>query len=245
MNTQSTIEKLKSLRLSAMSELYYRSLNEKQFPEYTTDEFVALMVDAEWEEKHNRKIALLVKNAKFSLNISANDIDYSSNRNLDKNVFQRLLTLRFIKQAENIIITGPTGVGKSHLAQAIGLEACTLINKTIYYNWMTFSEQIKLAKLDGTYLKLLQRIQNSDLLILDDFGLYPFDNYTRHALMDIVEAKYNQSSIIITSQIPVSKWHELIGEGTIADAILDRLVNASHRLELSGESLRKNRTLKG
>jgi DNA replication protein DnaC len=151
----------------------------------------------------------------------------------------------WVKQAENIIITGPTGVGKSYLAQAIGNEACTFIKKTAYYNWLTFSELIKMAKLDGSYLKFLQKIQNTELLIIDDFGLHPFDSYTRQALMDIVEAKYNKSSIIISSQIPVTKWHELIGEGTIADAILDRLVHASHRIELKGESLRKNRTLIG
>jgi len=245
MNTQTTIEKLKSLRLGAMSELYYRSIHEKQFPKYTTDEFIALMVDQEWEARYNRKIALLVKNARFSMNALASDIDYTSNRNLDKNVFQRLLTLNFIKEAENVIITGPTGVGKSHLAQALGTEACTFTNKTLYYNWLDFSEQVKLAKLEGTYLKLILKIQNCDLLILDDFGLNPFDNYTRQALMNIVETKYNKSSIIITSQVPVSSWHEIIGEGTIADAILDRLVHASHRIELQGESLRKKRTLKG
>jgi DNA replication protein DnaC len=245
MNTQTTIEKLKSLRLRAMSELYHRSLHEKQFPKYTTDEFVALLVDTEWEARHNRKIDNLVKNARFSLNASANDIDYTSNRSLNKNTFQRLLGLEFIKQAENIIITGPTGIGKSYLAQAIGKEACIFTKKTAYFNWITFSEQVKIAKLDGSYLKLLQRIQNNELLIIDDFGLHPFDNYTRQALMDVIEAKYNKSSIIISSQIPVAQWHQLIGEGTIADAILDRLVHASHRIELSGESLRKNRKLKG
>lgn len=245
MNTQNTVEKLKSLRLSAMSELYHRSLHEKHFPQYTVDEFVALLVDTEWEARHNRKIANLVKNARFSLHASGNDIDYSSHRNLDKNIFQRLLGLAFMKQAENIIITGPTGVGKSYLAQAIGHQACIFAKKVLYYSWLTFGEQVKIAKLEGSYLKLLQRIQNADLLIIDDFGIHPFDNYTRQALMDIVEAKYNTSSAIITSQIPVSKWHELIGEGTIADAILDRLVHASHRIELNGESLRKKRTLKG
>lgn len=245
MNTQNTIEKLKSMRLTAMSEMYHRSISETQFPDYTTDEFVALLVDTEWESRYNRKIAFLIKNARFSLNASANDVDYTSNRNLDKNTFHRLLTLGFIKEAENIIITGPTGVGKSYLAQAIGTEACTLGKKTIYYNWLSFSEKVKLSKLEGTYLKFLQKIQTSDLLIIDDFGLNPFDNYSRQAIMDIVEAKYNKSSIIITSQLPVSQWHELIGEGTIADAILDRLVHASHRIELKGESLRKKRKLKG
>jgi DNA replication protein DnaC len=245
MNRQTTVEKLKSLRLPAMSSLYHRSLHEKQFPQYTTDEFIALLVDTEWEARYNRKIDNLVKNARFSLNASSRDIDYTSSRSLDKNTFERLIGLEFIKQAENIIITGPTGIGKSYLAQAIGKEACISMKKTAYFNWMTFSEQVKIAKLDGSYLKLLQRMQNNELLIIDDFGLHPFDNYTRQALMDVVEAKYNKASIIICSQLPVSQWHQLIGEGTIADAILDRLIHASHRIVLNGESLRKNRKLKG
>lgn len=244
-STQSTIEKLKALRLRAMSEFYHRSIHEKNFPNYTLDEFIAIMVDAQWEDRHNRKIANLIKNAQFNQSASPYDVDYTSIRNLDKNTFERLLTLTFIKQAENIIITGATGVGKSYLAQAIGLQACTHIKKTMYFNWLNFSEKIKLTKLDGTYLKFLQKIENAELLILDDFGLHPFDDYTRQALMDIVESKYNKSSTIICSQIPVKNWHELIGENTIADAILDRLVYASHRLELNGESLRKKRQLKG
>lgn len=245
MNTQTTVEKLKALRLPAMSALYHRTTQEKSKLQYTADELLAILVDTEWEARHNRKITQLIKNANFSFHPSANDIDYTSHRNLDKNNLQRLLALGFIEQAENIIITGPTGVGKSYLAQAIGVEACTMNKKTSYYNWLTFSEQVKMAKLDGTYLKIIQKIQKSDLLIIDDFGLHPFDNFTRQALMDIVEAKYNKSSIIISSQIPVAQWHDLIGEGTIADAILDRLIHASHRIELQGESLRKNRTLKG
>jgi DNA replication protein DnaC len=245
MNTQTTIERLKSLRLRAMSDLYHRSMNEKNFPKYTIDEFLALMVDAQWEDRHNRKIATLIKNAQFNESTSPHDIDYTSMRNLDKSTFERLLSLNFIKQTENIIITGSTGVGKSYVAQAIGIQACQSTIKTIYFNWMNFSEKIKIAKLDGTYLKLLQKIENTDLLILDDFGLQPFDNYTRQALMDIIESKYNKGSVIICTQIPVEQWHELIGEGTIADAILDRLVYASHRIELKGESLRKKRQLLG
>lgn len=245
MNTHSTVEKLTAMRLRAMSEVYRRSLEQKNFPSYTIDEFIALLVDTEWEARHNQKIANLIKTAQFSLAISAYDIDYTSPRGLDKNAFERLLNLDFLSGAENIILTGPTGVGKSYLAQSIGLQACTFMKKTLYLNWLTFSEKVKLAKLDGTYLKLLSKLQQTDVLIIDDFGLHSFDTYTRAALMDVVEAKYNKNSIIISSQVPVAQWHGLIGEGTIADAILDRLVHASHRIELSGESLRKKRKLKG
>lgn len=245
MNTQTTIEKMKQLRLKGMSEIYHRSIREKNFPDYTTDEFIALLVDTEWEDRHNRKIKNLTKAAGFKLQASPNNIDYTSRRNLDKNTFERLLTLHFIKQAENIIITGPTGVGKSYLAQAIGHGACRQTIKTMYYSSADLMERIKLAKLDGTYINLLKKIQKAELIIIDDFGLHPFDNHSRQAMMDIIEDRYERASIIVTSQIPVSSWHETIGEGTIADAILDRLVYSSHRIELKGESLRKNKILKG
>lgn len=245
MNTQTTIEKMNQLRLKGMSQAYYRSLNEVHFPEHTADELIGLLVDTEWEERYNRKIKNLVKAAGFKEQASPANIDYTARRNLDKNVFERLLHLKFIKKAENIIITGPTGVGKSYLAQAIGLQACHQAIKTLYYSWMDLVELIKLAKLDGTYIRLLKKIQKADLVIIDDFGLHPFDRHARQALMDIVEDRYNRTSMIFSAQVPVSEWHQIIGEGTVADAILDRLVYASHRIELDGQSLRKNRTLQG
>jgi len=245
MNTQTTIEKMKQMRLNGMSELYHRALKEHHYAEYTTDDFIALLVDTEWENRQNLKIKNLTKRAGFKLQASPTNIDYTSRRNLDKNMFERLLTLQFLKQTENIIITGPTGAGKSYLAQAIGQKTCQQTIKTIYYNSGQLMEKIKLAKLEGTYIKLLKTIQRAQLLIIDDFGLYPFDNYSRQALMDIIEDRYDRVSTIVASQIPVNKWHQTIGEGTIADAILDRLVYSSHRIELEGESLRKKKQLKG
>jgi len=236
---------MKQLRLHGMSDLYYRSLQEKNFPKYTPDEFVALLVETEWEDRQNRKIKNLTSTAGFKLLASPNNIDYSSRRNLDKNSFERLLSLQFIKQAENVIITGPTGTGKSYLAQAIGLKACQQTIKTLRFSSAELMETVKLAKLEGTYIKLIKKLRKAELLMIDDFGLHPFDNYSRQAMMDIIEDRYERASTIVTSQIPVSAWHETIGEGTIADAILDRLVYSSHRIELEGESLRKNKTLKG
>ena len=163
---------------------------------------------------------------------------------MDRNTFERLALLDFIKKGENVILTGATGTGKSYLAQALGHFACTMQHKTMYYNFARFIDHVKLSKLEGTYIKFLSKIEKTDLLILDDFGLTAFDDPARNALMDIVELKYDKTSIIIAAQIPVKNWHETIGEGTIADAILDRMVHSSHRIELTGESMRKNKMKK-
>ena len=154
-------------------------------------------------------------------------------------MFNRLGTLDFLRKNENIIITGASGVGKSYLAQAFGNQACLDGYKVLYVNAARLFTKLKLSKVDGTYLKELKKLEKVDLLILDDFGLQAFDNHAREALMDIIDDRYNRVSTIVSSQIPVSVWYDIIGEGTIADAILDRLINSSHRIDLKGESLRK------
>ena len=241
MNNHTTIEKMKQMRLSAMAETYHNSLQNNIHKDYTLDQYIALLVDQEWEYRHNKRIKNLIFSAGFRQSASIRDIDYTVNRSLDKTVFERLTQMDFIKNRENVIITEATGIGKSYLAQALGNNACLLQHKTLYFNFARLTDQIKLAKLEGTYLKLMKKIEKTDLLILDDFGLTSFDEQIRNALMDIVEMKYDKSSVIIAAQIPVKCWHETIGEGTIADAILDRLVHSSHRLELTGQSLRKNK----
>lgn len=243
MNQQTTIEKMKAMRLNGMAQTYYSNVQEKLYQDYTQDQFIALLVDQEWDSRQDRKVANLLRTASFRANANINNIDYSASRGLDKNAFERLAGLDFIKKAENIIITGPTGTGKSYLAQALGQQACICLYKTIYLTTSKLLDQINLAKLQGTYHKLIRTIQRASLLILDDFGLHALDQNARQALMDIVEYKYDQSAIIITSQIPMENWHELFGEGTIADAIMDRLIHSSHRLNLKGESLRRKRKI--
>jgi DNA replication protein DnaC len=244
MNNQSTIEKMKQMRLYAMADNHYNSTQNNLHRDYTTDQYIAMLVDQEWEYRYNKRIENLVASAGFRYPASVQDVDYSANRSLDKNTFERLAMLDFIKRGENVIITGATGTGKSYLAQALGHNACVMQHKTLYFNFARLTDQVKLSKLGGTYMKLLKKIEKTDLLMLDDFGLSAFDDHARNALMDIVEMKYDKSSLIIEAQIPVKNWHEAIGEGTIAEAILDRIVYASHRIELTGESLRKNKMKK-
>jgi len=241
MNNQNTIEKMKQMRLGGMAQMHYTNIKDNINLEYTIDQYVGMLVDQEWENRQNKKIHNLIKNARFRYPATIRDVDYSANRQLDKNMFERLALLDFVRNHENVIITGATGTGKSYLAQALGNQACIMLMKTLYYNTARLMDHLKLARLEGTYSKSLMILEKAELLILDDFGLVAFDNQARSALMDIVESKYDRCSIIISSQVPVSGWHELIGEGTVADAILDRIVHSSHRIQLKGESLRKNK----
>ncbi len=239
MNNNETIEKLKQMRLTAMAQLHRQHLDNNQTGECTADEYLALLTDHEWENRYNRKIKRLMKQANFRQSASIAEISYSENRNLDKNMFTRLSGLDFIAKKENLILTGSSGVGKSYLAQALGHQACIQERKVLYYTTSHLFNKLKLAKVDGTYLKELAKMKKTDLLILDDFGLQAFDNHAREALMDIIDERYNRSSTIVSSQLPVSTWYDIIGDNTMADAILDRLVHSSHRIDLKGESLRK------
>lgn len=240
MNKNQTIEKMKGMRLIAMAGMYQHHLQNNLFNDSTPDEYISLLTDHEWEDRQNKKIQRLLKQAAFRQKATIVDIDYTSARNLDKNMFARLSSLDFIAKKENLILTGASGVGKSYLTQALGHQACLMGLKTQYFITARLFNRLKLAKVDGTYNKELKKLMKLDLLILDDFGLQAFDVHARESLMDIIEDRFSNKSTIVSSQIPVSTWYDIIGEGTIADAILDRLVNSSHRIDLKGDSLRKS-----
>ena len=198
-------------------------------------------MEAEWDYRCNHTAERRLRNAKFRYQSGMENTDYEADRNLDRNQIMRFAECTYIRKHENILITGSTGIGKSYLATALGHQACTLGFKVYYANMAKLFSKLKMGKADGSYIREMSRIERQDLLILDDFGLLPIDNQNRSALMEIIEDRHNKASVIITSQLPVNCWHEVIGEKTIADAILDRIVHDAHRIELKGESLRKGR----
>ncbi|MCR9226168.1 IS21-like element helper ATPase IstB [Sinomicrobium oceani] len=237
---EKTMQLMKEMRLYGMHRAFTTTM-ETGGPStgYTNDELIAYLVQNEWDDRHNRRIERLTKSARFRYTAVMEAIDYRPSRQLDKNLVRRLGSCGFIQKRENILITGSTGVGKSYLASAIGHQACSMGSKTMYFNTAKLFTLLKTSKADGSYPKQISKLEKQDLLILDDFGLKPLDNINRHALMEIIEDRHGKKSTIIASQLPVSKWHDIIGERTLADAILDRLVHTAHRIDIKGESMRR------
>ena len=236
---EETVKRMKQMKLLGMAAAFQASFEQEQMVNLTNDQMISMLIEAEWDDRNNRRIERRLRQAKFRYIANMEQIIFNEDRNLDKNQLMRLAECSFIDKAENVMITGKTGVGKSYIASALGNQACTLGYKAIYANTGKLMSRLKMAKADGSYLKEIARIEKHDLLILDDFGLQPFDNLSRSALMEIVEDRHSKRSTIITSQWPISDWHEIIGEQTLADAILDRIVHSAHRMELLGPSLRE------
>lgn len=235
-----TLEKLKQMKLIGMAKAFQMTMETGKNEKFTPDEMISHLIESEWDDRYNRRLSRSTQRARFRYKASLEQLSYEENR-LDKNQILRLAACDFINKKENIIITGSTGIGKSFLASAIGHKACSMGFRVLYQHHSKIFSRLKIAKADGTYLKELARIERQHLLLIDDFGITPLDAQSRAALMEIMEDRHGKSSTIITSQLPVSKWHEIIGEETIADAILDRLIHDSHRIEMKGESMRRKR----
>ena len=235
-----TLTKMNLMKFYGMHRAFRTALETGSTNDYTQDEFIGYLAEAEWDDRQNRKIERMIKNARFRYKAAVEEIIYEASRNIDKNSMMRLFECEYIHQAKNLLITGSTGVGKSYLATALGYQACIQGFRVLYFNSTRLFTKLKMAKADGSYLKELAKIQRNQLFILDDFGMQPLDNQSSMMLLEIIEDRHGRRSTIISSQLPVGSWYEIIGESTIADAILDRLVHKSHRLELKGESMRKN-----
>lgn len=227
------------MKFFGMVRAFRTSIENGSMIQMTGDEMVSMLIDAEWDDRNNRRIERQMRNAKFRYKANIEQLHFDIDRNLDKNQFMRMAECTFIGRKENLLITGSTGIGKSFIASAIGNQACTLGFKVLYANTTKLFTRLKMAKADGSYIREIAKIERQDLLILDDFGLQPLDASNRSVLMEIVEDRHGNRSTIITSQLPVAQWYEVIGEQTIADAILDRIVHDAHRMELVGESIRR------
>lgn len=236
MNTQ-TLEKMTQMRLHGMKQAFDTLLETRQ--QLTTDQTLAMLIDAEWDYRVNSRTQRYIKQAAFRYMASVEHIRFDAQRNLDKNLVLRLAECTFLKKAENVLITGLTGAGKSYLACALGHQACLKGYRTSYHNTQKLFAKLRMSKADQSYLKMIQNIQKADVLILDDFGLEPLDQENRMMLLEIMEDRHGRESTIIASQLPVNKWYDIIGENTIADAILDRIIHQAHRIEIKGESMRK------
>lgn len=240
MDSNNILDKMSSMKLEGMYTLYKSMIESNHYDSLTNEELLTLLINAEWDNKENKRIERTVKQAKFRYQAAIENIKYNDDRGLDKSLVIRLSDCSYISQAKNILITGLTGTGKSYLASAFGHQACFSGFKVVYYNAQKLFAKLKSAKADGTYYKMMSKIAKQDLLIIDDFGLHVLDDIDRLVLLEMMEDRYGIKSTIVGSQLPVKVWYDIIGESTIADAVLDRLVNGAFRLEIkSKKSLRE------
>lgn len=239
MSQNQTIEKLQRLKFKGMGKAFEEQLQMPQVKELSFEERFSFLVDRELTERENRKLTNRLRKAQLKENACIEDIDFKSSRGIEKSGILSLSDCEWIKRKQNIIISGATGVGKTYLACALAQKACREGFSASYYRISRLFEELAISKGDGRYIKILEKIAKSDVLVLDDFGISVLDKNEREALLEIVEDRYKIRSTIIASQTPIEKWHEIIQDLTIADAILDRLVHNSHKIKIKGNSMRK------
>lgn len=227
------------LRLHGMNQGWKAMLETRRHTELSLQEGLEILLQAEQQERENRRFDRLTKNARFRYKATIDEISMEASRGIDKDLVMRLATGDYLSKGESVLITGATGCGKSFIASALGYQACAQGYKVAYFNTQKLLMKTKMARAEGTIIKLLESISKTALLIIDDFGLTHLEHQQQMDLMELIEDRHSRASTIIASQLPVANWFDIIGEETIADAILDRLVHTSHRIELKGESLRK------
>jgi len=232
-------EQLKQLRLNGMTQSWQAMQETRRHHELTLSEGLEILLQAENQDRENRRFERLKTAARFRYQASIEELSFNASRGLDKELITNLVTGEYIAKGETVIITGATGCGKSFIASALGHHACNQGYKVQYFNLQKLLVRTKMSRLEGTIYKLMENISKTNLLILDDFGLTHLEGQQQLDLMEIIEDRHGKTSTVIASQLPVASWFDVISEATIADAILDRLIHSSYRIELRGESLRK------
>lgn len=239
MLTNQTVETLRKLRLNAMAEAYTRQLQDAQHQELSFDERFGLLVDHEWTERQNRQLARLLRDAHLKIHAHPEELDYQTPRGLDRSLIRHLFTGQWLTAHHNLLVSGPTGVGKTFLICALGMAACRQGFRVRYHRLSRLLQDIFIAKGDGSYTRLAQQLTKVDLLILDDWGLAPLTVAESRELLDILDDRVSLHSTCLASQIPIELWYQHFADPTLADAILDRIIHNSHKIILKGDSMRK------
>ncbi|MCL6479134.1 MAG: IS21-like element helper ATPase IstB [Peptococcaceae bacterium] len=239
MLTNQTIDRLHQMKLTGMAQALADQIKNTGFNDYSFEERLGLLVEYEWTYRQNKRLAILLKQAKLRLGACMEDIDYVHPRGLDRGLMKSLANCQWINARQNVIITGPTGIGKTFIACALANAACRMAFTARYYRLPRLLQDMALARADGTYSKVLSRLAKTDLLILDEWGMAPFNDMQGRDLLELVDDRHQLHSTIIVGQIPMEHWHQLFPDPTVADAILDRLVHNAHKIKLDGDSMRK------
>jgi DNA replication protein DnaC len=239
MLTQPTVDILRKLRLQGLADAYLRQLQDPRMNELSFEERFGLLVDHQWTERQNRHVAKLLRNAKLKVQANPEDIDYSAPRELDRPLIRQLLTGQWLTSHHNLLVTGPTGVGKTFMVCALATAACRQGFQVRYYRMSKLFQDIVCSKGDGSYGKLANHLTKVDLLILDDWGLAPVGVSESRELLDILDDRVSLHSTCISSQLPVDLWYQHFADATLADAILDRLIHRAYRLKIQGDTMRR------
>jgi len=239
MLTEQLKSKMAALKLGGMVKAFEEQMQSLNFYDFSFEERLGFLIEQESLDRENRRLQNRLKQAKLKAGATLEDVDFKTERNLDKKQILSLGNCSWVMRKQNIIITGPTGIGKSYLASSLAQKACREGFSSIYLRMPLLFEDLILAKLENRYKRFLERVAKVNVLVLDDWGLFSLNDDQRRGLLEVVEARYSVGSTLIVSQVPVDQWFKLIGEPVIADAILDRIVHNAQRISLTGESMRK------